>query len=1250
MAKVKHYAEFKSSTGTYYKIEIWDEDYTGTTPDEFKVTGKGFDLTYSGQTDDIYSPIIGSSVSFGMYVEGAAQVAFISALRQYQQDRFYVRIKRGATEAAATYYWSGYIVQDIVEIEDVSKPYVFEIQATDGISKLKDTLCGTSFFRKSTNQFLNALSQAGALGIYDTTDEVLAVVMNWWAEEMTYSTTTNPLDETWLDFHAFDTIDEDGFYTNKNWYEILAQVCTIFGLRFYFSNGQYRLEQIFQRDVASMTEHVYQKDGTKASSGTVSYERTINQTSGKAKLAGNIYNFLPAVNDVSITLNQEPKAMTGVTWDNSNDPDLELGLVSSALQNQLTLDFNHQIKLFLTTNVNQNPIYAKLRLNVELFDFNNNVTYYLKRTYSGMTPSAVSWTTTQAGSGYEIIVGTFREFSAQVALGGTDVIQVGGPTSIVTPPIPEDGDLSLNWDFVSFVESNGSVRGLNIGNSSTYKMTLQSVTTSFGSIQNQTTTIRAVSPNADINGSVSYELPQTNIFTGQGERGSLVKQTNVGGLLIKVPYGNWREGNSGSYVEVQKLICQEFLKLMDEPVQKYAGSFFSDHDFRQRLTFDSKAWVQLGGTFSANNDEWDGEWFVINLASVVPVFDDGVNVGTSSVGGVGGNSFNGNTGFTGIDVVTLDVGGEAEVGGSVDIGGGLDVTGTSTLGTTDVGNFTTTDQVNVTINEIDATASGTTTIEGRNNTNFISWSGGAGSHVLNLPSSENGMVLNFHVDDTITEEKKIVLTPQTGELIDGDSTYTIETGLEDITLLAYDSNWFLSGATGTQGTVEKLHVSIRNDEGSILPAGTPIYSKGEIGGSDRILVGKADASTSAKMPCIGITTEQLAVDADGLAIVTGIYNTNISGFTGLSVGDIMYVANGGGLTKTKPTGSNLIQNVGIILKTNGTTIQGFNVSAIGRTNDVPNLTTGKVWVGTATNTSESGVVHLDETNTRLGVNNTTPTKTLDVDGDALVSGGFQVSLSSGEEFKINPANTDREWYIDTTNADHLKKERNMVLSADPDNVHASTTIGFRIDNSTLMQLNSSGNLGIGTTSQTEKLHVAGKISNDQFQIPNTAGTSGQILQWPSTGTTLEWADAGGGGGVNAGRFNHNFNHGSNNSSLWYYLPNNTLVESSVASTNDSSGIVALNDGYVSKVRLTNVDVSGVGGLATQTRIRVEVNGTVVYTSSYNTHGTLTQYASAVFTLSSTDATFSAGNQVVVRFNANGIWYRSHAMTEHTYTA
>jgi hypothetical protein len=809
MAASKLFSEFQSSNGKYYKIEIWDEDYSGTSPDEFNVAGDGFQLTYSGQTDNIYSPIIGSSVSFGMYVQDSATNAFLTNIKQYQQDRYYLKIYRGNSEASATFFWGGYIVQDIIEVEDTSQPYILKIQATDGISKLTNTLCGTSFFRQFTNQFINALDQVGVLGIYDATDPVLAVVCDWWAEEMTYNANNNPLDEVFADFHAFDTIDEQGFYTNKNWFEILSQMCTIFGLRFYYSNGQYRLEQLFQRDNATFTEHRYQKDKTKIDESVVSYEKTIDQLSGQARLAGNIFNFLPAVNDVAITLNQEPKAMKGVTWDNSNDPDLAVGLVSSALQNQLTLVFNHQIKLFLNVNAfNQNNIFAKMKLNVELFDFNNNVTYYLKRTYSGTTPSTPVWTTTQSGSGYEVLIGTFQEFSVQVTLGNTpDVTQVGGPTTIVTPKIPADGDMSINWDFVGFVETNGSVRGLTFGNSSSYKMTLQSVNTSFGSIQNQTTRIRAVSPNADINGLLSYELPETSIFTGQGERGSLVNQYDFGLFSIKVPYGNWREGNSGSYVEIQKLVCKELLKMMDEPVQKYAGGMFSSHDFRQRLTFDGNNWVQLGGTFNANRDQWDGEWFVINRAAITPTFDDVIipteNVNFGNVNGsTGGVSFDGidsvnlNTNILGVTTnanigTDLEVGGDGDFSGRMDVGGALDVVGSSTLSTTSVGEFTTTDRVNVTLNEITGTPGGSETLSLRNHFNFVSYSGTNGSYTVNLPSAEDGVILRFKTDDTVLANKTITLAPQSGERIDAEASYIMDRSYDGITLLGKGSNWYI---------------------------------------------------------------------------------------------------------------------------------------------------------------------------------------------------------------------------------------------------------------------------------------------------------------------------------------------------------------------------------------------------------------------------------------------------------------------------
>jgi hypothetical protein len=162
---------------------------------------------------------------------------------------------------------------------------------------------------------------------------------------------------------------------------------------------------------------------------------------------------------------------------------------------------------------------------------------------------------------------------------------------------------------------------------------------------------------------------------------------------------------------------------------------------------------------------------------------------------------------------------------------------------------------------------------------------------------------------------------------------------------------------GDADTAEKVHFPVRNDEGTTIAAGTPLYSRGEIGGSERIRVGIADASDPAKMPAIGIAETELTTTAggqDGFAIMTGTYNTNISGFTGLSEGDILYVSNsGGGLSQTKPTGTYLIQNVGIVLKTNGTILQGFQVSCIGRTNDVPNLADGHFFIGSATNTQES---------------------------------------------------------------------------------------------------------------------------------------------------------------------------------------------------------------------------------------------------------------------------------------------------------
>jgi len=140
---------------------------------------------------------------------------------------------------------------------------------------------------------------------------------------------------------------------------------------------------------------------------------------------------------------------------------------------------------------------------------------------------------------------------------------------------------------------------------------------------------------------------------------------------------------------------------------------------------------------------------------------------------------------------------------------------------------------------------------------------------------------------------------------------------------------------------EQTRIQVRNNEGSTIPAGAPLYSKGEIGGSERILVGICDANDANKMPCIGIAYEEMNTSStkDNYAVVSGVYNKNISGFPGVTEGDVVYVSDTAGLTINKPIAPDcLIQNIGIVIRANTPAgqIQGILVSAIGRTNDIPN--------------------------------------------------------------------------------------------------------------------------------------------------------------------------------------------------------------------------------------------------------------------------------------------------------------------------
>jgi hypothetical protein len=729
-------------------------------------------LDYSGETDDIVSPIIGSKCTINAYNEVGAFDSFINKLTNRQEHLFYVKISLYEGTRYTT-YWTGVVTQDLVSELDESKPRIFQIVATDGIG-----LLANKEYQELTDQTVEDFLEdaVGAIGldeIYAATDAFYATAVNVWDIQQVYSATTDVTTLTRFDPRVYSSKDEDGTITYSNYLEILKELCIAFGARFYQKDGVYLFEQYLERTSSSRTVFYYSFNGDFLAYQSESDDVTIDgTTTGGARLSGNSYTYLPAMQKVQVSYNQERAnnlLASGMTFTATTGRQ-NLGFLSDSDNARVEVvgDLLYQLTHnggagTVTIGLSWRPVW---RIELRIEDVLNPGTYhYLNRSWSPGTLGAniygaTSWISSTSATNAQGYYYYLDGGSANNELDGVYLAKVVG---LVTPPLPVSGTAELDVEFYNVYDFNYNVQTVpSYFTETRTAKNFRALYLNDSGAQSDITIYSSTNSGNTVKSNLILDLGELRLGDSTGIQGSLYVYTGSAWVAST----QWRRGNSGSYQSLLKLLTSEVLSLHHQPVEIYNGTIVGPFEFGRRYVFDSADWLIMGGTFNANMDEWSAEWFAIDS-------DDSDIAADTPVGTGGGSDFQARVSSQqGTDeIIIADIVNttQANVEGTLSTNGG----------------------VTTAVNAVAATPAGSEEISASNYMNFISYSGGTGTYTLNLPAASDGVLLRFKTDDTIVANKTVTLSADGSETIDGEITYEMDRSFDGISLLGYSGNWYI---------------------------------------------------------------------------------------------------------------------------------------------------------------------------------------------------------------------------------------------------------------------------------------------------------------------------------------------------------------------------------------------------------------------------------------------------------------------------
>jgi hypothetical protein len=132
---IRYYSQFTDQQGTLFTLNIYDDQYSGTSPFEFTVGSDGFRLDY--EIEDKFAPICPSTVTVPMLLRNNNDAALLTNLVNSDEGRYVLEIRSGGTTYANGHiFWRGIVLPEFIEVVDEAYPQLVELKAMDDLSNL----------------------------------------------------------------------------------------------------------------------------------------------------------------------------------------------------------------------------------------------------------------------------------------------------------------------------------------------------------------------------------------------------------------------------------------------------------------------------------------------------------------------------------------------------------------------------------------------------------------------------------------------------------------------------------------------------------------------------------------------------------------------------------------------------------------------------------------------------------------------------------------------------------------------------------------------------------------------------------------------------------------------------------------------------------------------------------------------------------------------------------------------------------